>query len=830
MEEEILEIHSKDFLIKWVHAPDNSLIDWNITPFKKSINFAIYKKHEDPTSGIDIKDSIEEVEFGSSRSRSNSLSSVFTGGIVRTKSRSSTFSSISSDLTLVKNYYKLIGEENVRGKLQVTQGGMFAFVFDNSFSKTISKKVSFSTRIETNSTINSSNNISNSNNNNIPFGIEGDMENLQVSTTSKEGESLQGILMKRRRKKLQGFTKRFFILSFKYGTLSYFKANDNKLRGQMPIKHSMISANAKNKEIVIDSGMEIWDLKALSNEEFDTWVDAFNKIKKQVDLYGKRDLGKLIDEEDGTQYVLDELEDIVSKLDELRIRVETDYPDLDNEVNDIYDHVCDLIDQINPPIDAKSDANSTFYDATENGVVILENDSQYSDYSDHTDDYSDEFNEQDDASSFSELSDEYDRSQLKPIDESDEFEHHEEDRDENDADVTLYPLPHEPVKRSPEIPACDHSPPSILAFVRKNIGKDLTTIPMPVAMNEPLTILQKFAETFEYSDLLDKTLEADFQDESGERILRIASFAVSYLSSLREKERNARKPFNPLLGETYELAREDLGLRLISEKVSHRPPVFAMHAEANNWTFSYSPSPNQTFWGKNAEIVTKGIAKIVVKSTGETFTWEAPSTLLKNIIAGEKYTEPSTEFVVKSSKGYKAVVEFEKGGMFSGRSENLIIKAFDLNKKQLPYSVTGKWTESLTLRTSTTEKTIWHVGRVLQPPKKKFGFTEFAGTLNKITKIEEGKLAPTDSRLRPDLCAYEKGNVDEAESLKQKLEESQRTRRKELETSGKKHEPFFFTHVGGSTPDTGEWVVKKGPKSYWNRRKNGDWSDLVQLW
>lgn len=811
MDEEVLEIHSKDFLIKWVHAPDNSMIDWKITPFKKSINFAIYKKHEDPTNGIDIQDSMESLDI-QGRSRSDSLSSVLTGGIVRTRSRSSTFSSISSDLTLIKNYFKLIAEEDVHGKLEVSQGGMFAFVFDNSFSKTISKKVSFATKIDTH--------------NPDPIQTEDPgFEELELATTSKEGESLQGILMKRRRKKLQGFTKRYFILSFKYGTLSYFKANDNKLRGQMPIKHSMISANSKNKEIVIDSGMEIWDLKTLSAEEFDTWVDAFNKIKKSVDLYGKRDLNRLVDEEDGTQYVLDELEDIVSKLDDLRVKTEKDHIEIDDQVNDIYDHVCDLIDQINPPIEGASDKN---VDA--NGVFLLDNNRNSDDgYSDYTDEYSDAYDDQDDASSFSELSDDNDRSQLKPIDESDEVDSVQE-KDEDDADGNLYPLPHEPVKRSPEIPHCDHTPPSILAFVRKNIGKDLSSIPMPVSMNEPLTILQKFAETFEYSELLNNTLEADFQDESGERILRIASFAVSYLSSLREKERNTRKPFNPLLGETYELAREDLGLRLISEKVSHRPPVFAMHAEAENWTFSYSPAPNQTFWGKNAEIVTKGVAKIVVKSTGETFTWESPSTLLKNIIAGEKYTEPSTEFVVKSSKGYRAVVEFEKGGMFSGRSENLVIKAFDPSKKQLAYSVTGKWTESLTLKTNTTEKTIWQVGRVLQPPKKKFGFTEFAGTLNKMTRIEEGKLAPTDSRLRPDLIAYEKGNVDEAEALKQELEESQRARRKDYEEAGKKHEPLFFKHVGGTTPDTGEWVIKKGPKSYWNRRKNNDWSDLIELW
>ena len=54
-------------------------------------------------------------------------------------------------------------------------------------------------------------------------------------------------------------------------------------------------------------------------------------------------------------------------------------------------------------------------------------------------------------------------------------------------DDNLYPLPHDPVSRSSDIPICTHTPPSILSFVRKNVGKDLSTIAMPVTYNEPTT-------------------------------------------------------------------------------------------------------------------------------------------------------------------------------------------------------------------------------------------------------------------------------------------------------------------------------------------------------
>lgn len=55
--------------------------------------------------------------------------------------------------------------------------------------------------------------------------------------------------------------------------------------------------------------------------------------------------------------------------------------------------------------------------------------------------------------------------------------------------------------------------------------------------------------------------------------------------------------------------------------------------------------------------------------------------------------------------------------------------------------------------------------------------------LNNLTQDMLPKLPPTDSRLRTDQRAYEYGDVDLAASEKNRLEEAQRTRRKEEEKS-----------------------------------------------
>lgn len=867
-EMETLEIHSKDFLVKWVYLPEGSSIVWQVKPLKRSINFGIYRKNDLPSASDSNSDASErprldvlpasgqldgisppaiqhsdssQTTLSKLRLRSSSVASVnqiTELSVYKTKSRASTFSSnlSNSDLTLVKNYYKLIPGELVKGTFEAPKGGMYAFIFDNSFSKTTSKKVFFSSKIVGgDDPVGLTRRVSTSKlyqtpNQSQTFPLNNVMEESTDNILRpKNGELMQSTLMKKRRKKLQGFTKRFFILNFKYGTLSYFKKNDNKLRGQMPILQSIVSANSKTREIFIDSGMEVWDLKALNKEDFNAWVKAFNAIKKtHFPEEGEID-GEQVDEPRrdgmaGLEHVQLRLKQLLRdsrglSKDQLEIKI----LEITLSIQDIFDN------QKSGGNDLSSiTSNTEFFDAEDyhdSGVVFMDASNEKKTHSDE--EQEDEHEASDTSSSESIESDDV------PAPTSSFKEANGAiSADLEDMDHSLYPLPMSPIERDADIPTCNHEPPSLISFVRKNVGKDLSSISMPVDMNEPLTILQKYAELVEYCEMIDNALHGKYPEDSGELILRIAAFSVSYLSTLRKKLRSSRKPFNPLLGETFELVREDKGFRLIGEKVSHKPPVLALFVEAADWTLSMTAAPSQKFWGKTSEISTKGTVKLTIRSTGEVFTWAQPTCLLKNILAGEKYTEPSSSVTVKSSSGQRAVVEFAKGGMFSGRSEDLTIKAFDASKKQLAYSVEGKWTESMTLKTNSTEKVIWTAGELLPNCEKKFGFTEFAGTLNKITPVEKGQLPPMDSRLRPDMQVYEKGEVSQAEKLKLKLEDGQRTRRTKLQESGDSHEPLFFQQVGGSpdSPDSGDWVYKAGPQSYWNRRNAQNWSGVTALW
>ena len=85
---------------------------------------------------------------------------------------------------------------------------------------------------------------------------------------------------------------------------------------------------------------------------------------------------------------------------------------------------------------------------------------------------------------------------------------------------------------------------------------------MPVTMNEPLSALQRLCEEVQYTELLK---EASALDDPYDRMVKVAAFAVS--SYAGTQHRAGSKPFNPILGETFECIREDKGFKFIAEQV-----------------------------------------------------------------------------------------------------------------------------------------------------------------------------------------------------------------------------------------------------------------------
>lgn len=89
---------------------------------------------------------------------------------------------------------------------------------------------------------------------------------------------MSGWLLKKRRKKLQGWAKRWFQLS-KTGILSYSENPESVRCGSIQVLLATISLNPSQRLIHIDSGSSLFHLRCATDKEFEDWTTALKGFR-----------------------------------------------------------------------------------------------------------------------------------------------------------------------------------------------------------------------------------------------------------------------------------------------------------------------------------------------------------------------------------------------------------------------------------------------------------------------------------------------------------------------------------------------------------------------
>ncbi|KAJ6705744.1 hypothetical protein OIU79_010426 [Salix purpurea] len=359
---------------------------------------------------------------------------------------------------------------------------------------------------------------------------------------------------------------------------------------------------------------------------------------------------------------------------------------------------------------------------------------------------------------------------------------------------------------------------SLWSVIKDNVGKDLTRVCLPVYFNEPISSLQKCFEDLEYSYLLDRAYEYGKAGNSDLRILNVAAFAVSgYASS----EGRHCKPFNPLLGETYEADFPDKGVRFFSEKVSHHPTLIACHCEGRGWKFWGDSNLRTKFWGRSIQLDPVGILTLEFDD-GEIFQWSKVTTTIYNLILGKVYCGHHGMMHIQGNRQYSCKLKFKEQSILDRNPHQVQGFVEDASGNKVA-SLFGKWEDSMYYTTGDgTSKTkdripssnatlLWKRNK---PPLNltRYNLTSFAITLNELTPGLQERLPPTDSRLRPDQRHLENGEYEKANEEKQRLERRQRMSR-QLQEDGWK--PRWFQKEG----ENGSFRYNGG---YWEARELGN--------
>ncbi|XP_053468845.1 oxysterol-binding protein-related protein 6-like isoform X3 [Ictalurus furcatus] len=371
----------------------------------------------------------------------------------------------------------------------------------------------------------------------------------------------------------------------------------------------------------------------------------------------------------------------------------------------------------------------------------------------------------------------------------------------------------------------DNSHIGILSILYNNIGKDLSRVSMPVALNEPLNFLQRVSEELEYSELLDI---ASRTDDPYQRMVYVAVFSISGYAWA--SWRNRYKPFNPVLGETYESIREERGFRYVAEQVSHHPPVSACHAESENFTFWQDQRWKNKFWGKSVEIVSTGLVNVTLPRYGDHYEWNKAVTCIHNVFSQQRWLEHYGDVVIRNLKSdvCSCKLTFVKSRYGSGENKNEVQGVVLDQAGNVVHRFGGSWHEGIFCDTLPNPQCLWKPNPQPEDYFEYYGFSCYARELNELTPELKDVLPPTDTRFRPDQRLLEEGKVAESDKLKDEVEEKQRDRRKELSKRGEEHIPRFFRKT---VDDSGREVwVSNG--TYWKIRENPGFAntDNLELW
>ena len=383
---------------------------------------------------------------------------------------------------------------------------------------------------------------------------------------------------------------------------------------------------------------------------------------------------------------------------------------------------------------------------------------------------------------------------------------------------------------------------SLWSILKNNIGKDLTKISFPVAFNEPTSMLQRMSEDLEFSECLDA---AALQSDSTRRIMFVAAFAMSNYSSTIGR---IAKPFNPMLGETFEYVRPDRGYRYISEQVSHHPPISACFCESPGWEYMGCVDAKSKFLGRMFEIRPTGVAHAKVKIRPEWapeskrgmmphaaeneslllehYSWNKVTTSVSGFITGSPTIDHYGDMtVVNHVTGDVCKLTFKPRGWRSTNAFEIQGEVLDAQGNKV-WLITGRWNSQLIAKrssggesgdlnpdekhvsadptdSSVSESKYLLLWRNSQKVPTPFNLTPFAVTLNSRPEGLMEWLPPTDCRRRPDLTAFENGKFEQADQLKVQLEELQRSKRR-MREEGKlpPHKPRWFSKT--TDPDTKE--------------------------
>ncbi|XP_077382864.1 oxysterol-binding protein-related protein 10-like isoform X2 [Festucalex cinctus] len=357
------------------------------------------------------------------------------------------------------------------------------------------------------------------------------------------------------------------------------------------------------------------------------------------------------------------------------------------------------------------------------------------------------------------------------------------------------------------------------------LGMDLTKVVLPTFILEKRSLLEMYANFMAHPDMF---LSITTGSTSEERIIRFVEY---YLTAFNEGRKGAvaKKPYNPILGETFHCTwcvprdcvrslRATSGaapksgvaftsttsnssqrgtescsgfksdcyqVRFVAEQVSHHPPVSGFYYECKEkrmcvnthvWTKS-------KFLGMSVGVSMVGEGVLHLLEHDEEYVFTFPCAYARSILA-VPWVELGGKVTISCAKtGYSATVTFHTKPFYGGKVHRVTAEVKHNQTGNIVCKVQGEWNGVLEFTYSNGESKVIDTSKL--PVIKK--------NIRPIEKQEQNESRRLWQHVTASLRA---GKMDDAAEHKHRLEERQRSEDKQRAATKTPWKPKYFIKEG----------------------------------
>ncbi|CAN6922432.1 unnamed protein product [Brassica oleracea] len=322
-------------------------------------------------------------------------------------------------------------------------------------------------------------------------------------------------------------------------------------------------------------------------------------------------------------------------------------------------------------------------------------------------------------------------------------------------------------------------------FKDVRLGSDLTNFQLPPQLNQPRSQLQCYGEmiySFCGQDLIG---ECSRRDLPIERLKSVVAWNISTLRPIVF----GMSPYNPVLGETHHVSHGHINV--LTEQVSHHPPVSALHATHENenidvtWCQYFTPK----FRGAYVDVEVKGKRTMKLLNRKETYEMDQPRLVVRFLPApGAHWTGkikikcPETDLEAELHLISDSFIERFKGN----NNRSIKGKISQTSSGDKLYDISGHWDRTISAKNLKTGEVevIYNAKESisgLRPP-----------TVKNLKEVMESESAMVWSEVSEKILNKD---WERAREAKKAVEEKQRESLKRREASGESWVPKHFSVV-----------------------------------